>query len=354
MNTTMKFPGRFLGGAVLCLLISVSPARASELHNGIWALSAQLCRGSGSAQGKRVAVVDFVTLDGKECRLGALMAEKMINYLSAPKKFTLVERSLIQKVMQENDFTRSKLFDTTTANRLGKLLGAQAIVCGTLTDLGTTGIDANARMIDCERGEVICTAGRVLPRDATVEGLIKPDVEPPEKKIDDSAFRELIEQLVLLQDGAIACASSGSFNIDVWAERQRYQVGDKIAFFCRATQDCYLTLIDIGPDGNLTVLLPNRFMPSNRISAGRLYRIPAHDWDFEFIIQPPAGLERVKAVASLEPLQIEHFQYEQYAFRSFAPGQNISTRDIGVYLKKVRERETGTLAFDSMSLLVTD
>lgn len=353
MNTLMKFPGRFLGAALLCLLFGAGTARASELHNGIWALSAQLCRGCGSAQGKRVAVVDFVTLDGKECRLGALMAEKMINYLSVPKKFTLVERSQIQKVLQENDFTHSRLFDPAMANRLGKLLGAQIIVCGTLTDLGT-GIDANARMICCERGEVICTAGRVLARDATVAGLIAPVAEPPEKKIGDSEFRELIEQLVLLQGGVIACESPDSFTVNVWAERQRYQVGDNIAFYCRSSRDCYLTLIDIGPDGNLTVLLPNRFMPSNQIRAGRLYRIPAADWDFEFIVQPPGGLERIKAIASMKPLQIEHFQYEQYAFRSFSPGQNVSTRDIGVYMNKISEQDSGTLAFDSMSLLVTD
>jgi hypothetical protein len=69
--------------------------------------------------------------------------------------------------------------------------------------------------------------------------------------------------------------------------------------FFRATRDCYLTLLNIGTSGKLTVLFPNTEQRDNFIVAGRIYQIPSPEAEFGFQLQGPPGLEKLKAIATL-------------------------------------------------------
>jgi TolB-like protein len=120
------------------------------------------------------------------------------------------------------------------------------------------------------------------------------------------------------------------FEIKLWTDRQDYTMGDSIAFNFRSDRDCYLTLIDIATSGNITILFPNRYHPQNFIRAGVTYRVPAEDYGFEFQVTGPRGIERVKAIATLQDQPIFEHDFSQTAFRSIARTRDVQVVNAGM------------------------
>jgi len=107
-----------------------------------------------------------------------------------------------------------------------------------------------------------------------------------------------------------------SFNIDVWVDRGDggiYYPGDNLYVYFRADRDCYLTLIDFPPEGGATVIFPNAYHSNNFIRGGRVYRIPAPGYDFEFSIAGPSGMEVIKAIATLSDVWLLDRRIDQYS-----------------------------------------
>src|SRR5271157_14087 len=83
----------------------------------------------------------------------------------------------------------------------------------------------------------------------------------------------------------------------------KYYVGDQVAFEVSSTKDAYLTIIDVGTTGKAHVIFPNRWNKSNKIRKGKLYRIPGPDAEWSFKLTGPAGVNYVKAIATLKQVQ---------------------------------------------------
>ncbi len=132
--------------------------------------------------------------------------------------------------------------------------------------------------------------------------------------------------------------TSNDFNIRLWTNSSQYKLGDTLSFFFRAERDCYLNLVDINSRGELTVIFPNRFHQDNYVQAGRTYQIPDESYGFEFQAQPPAGKDRVYAIASTTPLNIFDGSYGQSGFMAITRNQTrgAKARGIGVKLKNTR------------------
>ncbi|MGH7624480.1 MAG: CsgG/HfaB family protein, partial [Gemmatimonadaceae bacterium] len=64
--------------------------------------------------------------------MGRGIAAMMITDLSASPDLKVVEREKMQDVLNEQNMQHSALFDSTTAVRAGRLLGAQYIATGSL------------------------------------------------------------------------------------------------------------------------------------------------------------------------------------------------------------------------------
>lgn len=83
-----------------------------------------------------------------------------------------------------------------------------------------------------------------------------------------------------------------------------FRIGDKVNVRFRASRDCYLTLLNIGTSGKLTVLFPNGIHPDNHVEGGAWHEIPGDSYGFEYELQGPPGMEKLKAVATLEPVAL--------------------------------------------------
>jgi len=133
---------------------------------------------------KKVAVLEFSDLDGRVTNFGMYLAEELITRLFKTKRFEVVERQLLNKVLTEQKLFTTGLIDPNSAKRLGRILGVDAIVSGTITDLGRY-LKVNARIISTETGKVFAVAATRVIKDDTVKELmsrvsktVRPTVRP--------------------------------------------------------------------------------------------------------------------------------------------------------------------------------
>lgn len=93
-----------------------------------------------------------------------------------------------------------------------------------------------------------------------------------------------------------------------------FGVGEEIAFAVDSDRDGYLTLVDLGTDGTVAMLLPNAEMPSVRVRAGQRFAYPEAGSALTLTALEPAGTGLVRAFVTPEPLAIPIPPGEEYAF----------------------------------------
>ncbi len=73
------------------------------------------------------------------------------------KGFQVVERSKLDQVMEQQQLNHSGIIDISTAQRLGKLLGSEIVLLGSVSDMGNS-LAIRARMVDVEKGLALTAA----------------------------------------------------------------------------------------------------------------------------------------------------------------------------------------------------
>ncbi|BBM86599.1 serine/threonine-protein kinase [Candidatus Uabimicrobium amorphum] len=129
--------------------------------------------------------------------------------------------------------------------------------------------------------------------------------------------QELLQHLARIQQ------PSPPFYIEVWSElwRERqeqrkivvspcYPMGERINICFSSDKDCYLTLINIDPDGDITVLFPNKFQQDNHIVAHEVHKVG--EKGFQFIVGEPHGNEVVKAIATTKKMNLLDMDLQEW------------------------------------------
>lgn len=91
---------------------------------------------SAAAEKPRMAVMRFTNNTNAgwwHSGVGSELSDMLTNELSSTKKFRLVERKEIEKVVSELKFGESGLVDRSTKSKLGKIKGAQYLVMATVS-----------------------------------------------------------------------------------------------------------------------------------------------------------------------------------------------------------------------------
>ena len=143
-----------------------------------------------------------------------------------------------------------------------------------------------------------------------------------------------VEQTSVFRIKAPADAAPGRLNVVAWVDHadNTYAVGEKVRLFVRASKDAYLTVLNVGPSGNTTLLFPNAFQRDARISGNRVVEIPAPGSGAGIRVGGPVGRELIKVIASTKPVPM--FQAVQPAanatFAVLAVGGRSLARDLQV------------------------
>lgn len=129
---------------------------------------------SMSAEGKtEVAILDFVSISSKSPGfVGPFISEQLISLLFLTGRFEVIERRFLDTVLAEQDLTVSDLFDDASIKKLGGLLGVDAILVGTYTDMGVE-LCANGRLISVESGQVFAVAMEQIRKDDRIVALME-------------------------------------------------------------------------------------------------------------------------------------------------------------------------------------
>ena len=80
---------------------------------------------------------------------------------------TVVEREKMEQVLNELGKSFSGMIDSSTASEIGKMLGVEAIVVGTVADIGNS-VDLRTRLLDVEKGAAITAAQIDVVKDPTI------------------------------------------------------------------------------------------------------------------------------------------------------------------------------------------
>ncbi|OGR80559.1 MAG: hypothetical protein A3I11_08715 [Elusimicrobia bacterium RIFCSPLOWO2_02_FULL_39_32] len=128
---------------------------------------------------KKVAVLPLPYHDGRESKGSTIVSERLITKIVEQKKLEVIERSLLEKVFRELKLQTSGGIDEESAKQIGKVLGVEAIVSGTLIDLGEEEVEINARLIQAETGKILVASSGKVDR-------FWKDEEPKQKEVAQS------------------------------------------------------------------------------------------------------------------------------------------------------------------------
>ncbi|HRV42215.1 MAG TPA: CsgG/HfaB family protein [Syntrophales bacterium] len=114
-------------------------------------LSVMASAGFAAPPRSSVAVLDFEGI-GVDIHIGKAVSEIIRTALVGIPRFQVVERAQINQALSEQQFQKSGVIDDKSAVKIGKIVGADLIIIGSVVKIGNA-YTINSRMIDVQTGE---------------------------------------------------------------------------------------------------------------------------------------------------------------------------------------------------------
>ncbi len=163
------------------ILILVKVNAQTTYEKQIETITLELSKKIADAQKKRIAVADFTDLDGNVTKLGRFIAEELNTFLpEAGKGFEVIDRSQISKLMKENELLKDGFTDPKAAAQLGKLVGIEALIYGTIIKFGNEE-KINIKVLDLQTAVIIRTIS------AKIDNIVELDEGFEEKKNEEQS-----------------------------------------------------------------------------------------------------------------------------------------------------------------------
>jgi curli biogenesis system outer membrane secretion channel CsgG len=136
--------------SILCLvtlaaLFVPAGAYAQTQANQTAAATQSTAPPPASGRKKRIAIFDFdyatvhagvAGIFGQDVDIGKGIADLLVTDLVKDGTFSIIERKALDKIMAEQNFSNSDRANPNSAAKLGKLLGVDAILVGSITEFG--------------------------------------------------------------------------------------------------------------------------------------------------------------------------------------------------------------------------
>lgn len=170
--------GTFLAAALAALLA------AGRLHADAFdSIAKDLSGGAKRLSRNKIAILPFPYHDGRTTQGSGVIAERLVAAFSKRKKLEVIERGMIERVLREVSFRPAGMMEQESVRQIGRVLGVEAVVIGTLIDLDEDSVEINARLVSAENGEVL-EASRQDVRRMWKEAQPKRTFEPPPNPAD--------------------------------------------------------------------------------------------------------------------------------------------------------------------------
>jgi|GEM_PF-2065490 TolB-like protein len=187
---THKFVFTFLTLAFTIIFISgQSIAYERELKE----LSANMISKIEQSGKKSIAVTDFTGLQGDVTELGRFIAEELsIELMNNVKKFEIIDRNHLKSIMKEHKFAMSGLVDPKTIKEVGKIVGVDAIITGSVVPFGDN-IKVTCKVIATDTARVI-SAGKInIAKTKAIDELLAKEIGDGVKSKSESNAHKIPE-----------------------------------------------------------------------------------------------------------------------------------------------------------------
>lgn len=164
----------FLGWALPgALFVLTMDARAGNYDQEMAAMAGNVANGLEEQGVRSVAVLDFTDLQGATTELGRFLAEELsTNLVLSKKRFDVIDRANLNRLLDEHKLSRSGLVDPENIKRLGKVAGAHALITGTVTPMGDK-LRISAKVISTETAKIVGAARGDIEKTEAIKDLIK-------------------------------------------------------------------------------------------------------------------------------------------------------------------------------------
>lgn len=146
--------------AMMAAVVLAGPAEAWAA-DPLKRLAGKLEKGLKGEPARKVAVLGFPNTDGSSSEGAKIIQERLTTFLAEAGGVEVIERQLLQKLLDEKKLASTGLLDAKTSQEIGKILGVNALVTGTLNDVGGGKVEINARAIEADTGRIL-SAGQAL------------------------------------------------------------------------------------------------------------------------------------------------------------------------------------------------
>ncbi|PCI40287.1 MAG: hypothetical protein COB53_01425 [Elusimicrobia bacterium] len=106
----------------------------------------------------RIAILPFKPINGRSRQGGMILAERLVSRLASTDGIEVVERTLLNKVLEEQQLGVTGALDQRQAKEVGRILGVDALVTGTYMPLSKERLEVHARLIDAESARILGVA----------------------------------------------------------------------------------------------------------------------------------------------------------------------------------------------------
>jgi TolB-like protein len=249
-----------------------------------------------SLAGKKVGVGEVLSHGGRSTPLGTYLAEQIdvaLSRLRMASGFQIVERRWLKQVLEEYQLCQSGITEAACAKQLGTLVDADILLLGSLIDLGDR-ISLTVKLIETKTGFNLGAESIRISKDpAMTQLLIEPSIYPP-------SHTGLSSQEI---SPHVPEEEPGRLQVKLWTERTVYRLGEDVRLHFVTNRNAYVTLVNVGTSGTVSILFPNRFFRSAFVRGGQQMTVPQDGAGFAFVLQGPPGTEIVRLVASEEPIE---------------------------------------------------
>ncbi len=158
---------------LLCLTFCGNAfGQTQDMDKELADLTEKLATKIQSVSKKKLTVLDFTDLDGTTTDLGKYVAEQLtVNLVSGDRKFTVVDRANLRKLLAEHQLTAKGLVDPENAKKFAGLSGVDALIVGTVVPMSPN-IKLTAKIISTENGDIIGAGQCSFKSDETVQPLL--------------------------------------------------------------------------------------------------------------------------------------------------------------------------------------
>lgn len=180
-------------------------------------------------------------------------AEMLITELQKRSGFSIVERHRLNEVIQEQQLSNSAGFDASTASRIGRLLGAQALVLGSFMNSFSDELRMDIRLIEVETGKTLLAAEETDDLEDhfdIVKNIAETITDNLDIQLSDEDYRVIDRDDTPGGLQATIAFSQGLNLEDKGRNFLRKGELDKAADFFRQAKEQFLKAIEISPSFN--------------------------------------------------------------------------------------------------------